>query len=398
MGDTEFQVEVAKKNSEEKDQDKKRTDKGQLLQMQKSWLEAKRRIASLEAQVNMHRLREEALVCEMVELRKSHEISQTKFDEERREWFRDMRTIQESKAQNVGKGKAEIDSLKAEIAELKSSLDDAERTRLFLLEDNGKIKQQKAKLRCDYNELKREHNKLLSSQQVLITSVRFHAIFVLTCSVGKKSVLCDRSGTENIPNRSSRNGLRGGNNFGNAVLGLSETCSICISPVSPTQSDNSNVNSLETDSKRNEGSIPRSVNIQESAVMSNVNTEEKKLIEELIEKLKHSDERNQELRKALHTVDEQCEKLVRSFQELKLRYEEKERNLTLETSMPSVALQNSSHCGRSDLETEYSAAKKDHKFLSQKLLDNGGPASNTIKRKYASCLAAFGKRSKNDLC
>lgn len=50
--------------------------------------------------------------------------------------------------------------------------------------------------------------------------------------------------------------------------------------------------------------------IQESVVMNNVNTKEKKLIEELIEKLKHSDEKNQELRKALHTVDEQCEKLV----------------------------------------------------------------------------------------
>lgn len=47
--------------------------------------------------------------------------------------------------------------------------------------------------------------------------------------------------------------------------------------------------------------------------MDNVNTEGKKLIEELIQKLKHSDERNQELRKALHAVDEQCEKLVARF-------------------------------------------------------------------------------------
>ncbi|CAG9538803.1 unnamed protein product [Cercopithifilaria johnstoni] len=384
MGDAEFQVAVVKKDLEEKDQERKRTERGKLVQMQKDWVEARKKIASLEAQVNMHRLREEALVCEMVELRKSQEVSQTKFDEERREWLRDMRAVQESKTQNADKGKAEIDLLKAEIAELKSSLDDAERTRLFLLEDNGKIKQQKAKLRCDYNELKREHNKLLSSQQTGTTSK-------------KNEVLCDRSGTENIPNRLNQNGLRGGNNFG-SVLGLSETCSICISPISPAHPNKSNVTSLEADSKHNDNSITRFVNIQESAVMSNVDTEEKKLIEELTQKLKHSDEKNQELRKALHTVDEQCEKLVRSFQELKLRYEQNERNLALNASVSCVTLQGSSQCGRSDFETGYSAAKNDHKLLSQKLLDDGGPVSNAIKRKYASCLASFGKRSKNDLC
>ncbi|VDM12866.1 unnamed protein product [Wuchereria bancrofti] len=147
MGDAEFQFAVGTTDSEEKDQERKRTELGKLVQMQKNWLEARKKIASLEAQVNMHRLREEALVCEMVELRKSQEVCQAKFDEERREWLRDMRAAQESKAENFDKGKAEIDLLKAEIAELKSSLDDAERTRLFLLEDNGKIKQQKAKLR-----------------------------------------------------------------------------------------------------------------------------------------------------------------------------------------------------------------------------------------------------------
>ncbi|KAL3982853.1 hypothetical protein ACH3XW_48795 [Acanthocheilonema viteae] len=380
MGDTEFQVAVTKKDEEENDQDRKRTERGKLMQMQKNWLEARKRIAALEAQVNMHRLREEALVCEMVELRKSQEVSRTKFDEERREWLRDVRAVQESKAQNIDKGKAEIDSLKAEIAELKSSLDDAERTRLFLLEDNGKIKQQKAKLRCDYNELKREHNKLLSSQQVGTTS-------------RTNEILCDRSGAENIPSRDNQNGLRGGNNSGNAVLGLSKTCSICISPVLSTQSNKSNVTSLETDFKRNEDSMTTSVNMQESVLMSNVNTEEKKLIEELIQKLKHSDERNQELRKALHTVDQQCEKLV----ELKLRYDEKARNLALNTSMSCVALQGSSQCERPDLETGYSATKKDHKLLSQKLLDDGGSAPNAVKRKCAPCLTAFGKRSKNDL-
>lgn len=35
----------------------------------------------------------------MVELRKSQEVSQNKFDEERREWLRDMRAVQECKAQ-----------------------------------------------------------------------------------------------------------------------------------------------------------------------------------------------------------------------------------------------------------------------------------------------------------
>ncbi|VDK86415.1 unnamed protein product, partial [Onchocerca ochengi] len=347
----EFQVASVKTDSEGKDQDKKLTERGKLLQMQKNWLEARKKIASLEAQVNMHRLREEALVCEMVELRKSQEVNQTKFDEERREWLRDLRIIQESKAQNADYDKAEIDLLKAEIAELKSSLVDAERTRLFLLEDNGKIKQQKAKLRCDYNELKREHNKLLSSQQTGTTT-------------RKSQVLCDRSGTENIPNKSNQNGLRGGNNFGTAVLGLSETYSICISPVSLTQSDNSNVTSSEADPKP---TIARSVNMQ-SVEINNVNTEEKKLIEELTEKLKHSDEKNKELREALHTVDEQCEKLVRSFQELKLRYEEMERDLAPNASVSSAALQGSSQCGQSDLGMGHSSAEMDHKFLSQKLL------------------------------
>ncbi|EFO25697.2 hypothetical protein LOAG_02785 [Loa loa] len=380
MEDAEFQVTVVKTDTEENNQDKKRTERGKLVQMQKNWLEARKKIASLEAQVNMHRLREEALVCEMVELRKNQEVSQVKFDEERREWLRNMQAAQEIKAENVDKGKAEIDLLKAEIAELKSSLNDAERTRLFLLEDNGKIKQQKAKLRCDYNELKREHNKLLSSQQAETTR--------------KSEVLHDRSGTENIPNKGNQNGLRGGNNFGNAVLGLSETHSICISPASPKQSDNSNVTNLEADSKRNEDSVARSVNMQESAVMNNVNTEEKKLIGELIEKLKHSDKKNQELRKALHTVDEQCEKLL----ELKLRYEEKERNLALSASISSVAPQDSNQCGRSDLEMGHSATEKEQKFLSQKFLDDMGSSSNAVKRKYASCITAFGKRSKNDLC
>ncbi|VIO87523.1 Uncharacterized protein BM_BM9164 [Brugia malayi] len=379
MGDAEFQVAVVTTDLEEKDEERKQTERGKLVQMQKNWLKARKKIASLEAQVNMHRLREEALVCEMVELRKSQEVSQAKFDEERREWLRNMRAAQESKAENFDKGKTEINLLKAEIAELKSCLNDAERTRLFLLEDNGKIKQQKAKLRCDYNELKREHNKLLFSQQTRTTS-------------RKSEVLCDRNGTENIPNRSSQNGLISGNKFENSVLGLSETCSICISPISLTQSDNSNVTIMEANSKRSEDSLVRSG----SVIMKN--TEEKKLIGELIEKLKHSDEKNQELRKALHTVDEQCEKLVRSFQELKLRCEEKERNLALSASMSSVIMQDSSQYGRSDLETEHFTAEKDHRSLSQKLLDDVCPASNSVKRKYASCLTALGKRSKNDLC
>ncbi|KAK6111229.1 hypothetical protein QQG55_42835 [Brugia pahangi] len=379
MGDAEFQAAVVTTDLEEKDEERKQTERGKLVQMQKNWLKARKKIASLEAQVNMHRLREEALVCEMVELRKSQEVSQAKFDEERREWLRDMRAAQDSKAENFDKGKTEINLLKAEIAELKSCLDDAERTRLFLLEDNGKIKQQKAKLRCDYNELKREHNKLLFSQQTRTTS-------------RKSEVLCDRNGTENIPNRSSQNGLISGNKFENSVLSLSETCSICISPISLTQSDNSNVTIMEANSKRSEDSLVRSG----SVIMKN--TEEKKLIGELIEKLKHSDEKNQELRKALHTVDEQCEKLVRSFQELKLRCEEKERNLALSASMSSVIIQDSSQYGRSDLETEHSTAEKDHRSLSQKLLDDVCPASNSVKRKYASCLTALGKRSKNDLC
>uniref|UniRef100_A0A912HHU5 Bm9164 n=1 Tax=Brugia malayi TaxID=6279 RepID=A0A912HHU5_BRUMA len=379
MGDAEFQVAVVTTDLEEKDEERKQTERGKLVQMQKNWLKARKKIASLEAQVNMHRLREEALVCEMVELRKSQEVSQAKFDEERREWLRNMRAAQESKAENFDKGKTEINLLKAEIAELKSCLNDAERTRLFLLEDNGKIKQQKAKLRCDYNELKREHNKLLFSQQTRTTS-------------RKSEVLCDRNGTENIPNRSSQNGLISGNKFENSVLGLSETCSICISPISLTQSDNSNVTIMEANSKRSEDSLVRSVSMQGSVIMKN--TEEKKLIGELIEKLKHSDEKNQELRKALHTVDEQCEKLV----ELKLRCEEKERNLALSASMSSVIMQDSSQYGRSDLETEHFTAEKDHRSLSQKLLDDVCPASNSVKRKYASCLTALGKRSKNDLC
>ncbi|MCP9265583.1 hypothetical protein DINM_020913 [Dirofilaria immitis] len=348
--------------------------------MQKNWLEARKKIASLEAQ---HRLREEALVCEMVELRRSQEVNQTKFDEERREWLRDMRVIQESKAQNVGNDKVEIDLLKAEIAELKSSLNDAERTRLFLLEDNGKIKQQKAKLRCDYNELKREHNKLLSSQQAGTTS-------------RKNEVLCDRSGMENIPKRGNQNGVRDGSNFGTAVLGLSETCSICISPTSLTQSDNSNVTVLETNSKRVKDSIARSVNMQ--CRNEQCKHRRKKLIEELTKKLKHSDEKNKKLREALHTVDEQCEKLVRSFQGLKLRYEEKERNFAQNALISNSALQGSSQCGRSNLGTERPSDEKNHKFLSQKLLDDGSSASNAIKRKYTSCLTAFGKRSKSDLC
>ncbi|KAM3725401.1 Agglutinin receptor [Dirofilaria immitis] len=367
-----FQVATVTPDSEENDQDKKRTERGKLIQMQKNWLEARKKIASLEAQVNMHRLREEALVCEMVELRRSQEVNQTKFDEERREWLRDMRVIQESKAQNVGNDKVEIDLLKAEIAELKSSLNDAERTRLFLLEDNGKIKQQKAKLRCDYNELKREHNKLLSSQQAGTTS-------------RKNEVLCDRSGMENIPKRGNQNGVRDGSNFGTAVLGLSETCSICISPTSLTQSDNSNVTVLETNSKRVKDPIARSVNMQDSVVMNSVNTEEKKLIEELTKKLKHSDEKNKKLREALHTVDEQCEKLVG----LKLRYEEKERNFAQNALISNSALQGSSQCGRSNLGTERPSDEKNHKFLSQKLLDDGSSASNAIKRKYTSCLTAF---------
>ncbi|VDM17819.1 unnamed protein product [Wuchereria bancrofti] len=125
---------------------------------------------------------------------------------------------------------------------------------------------------------------------------------------------------------------------------------------------------MEANSKRSEDSVARSVNMQGSVIMKN--TDEEKLIGELIEKLKHSDEKNQELRKALHTVDEQCEKLVRSFQELKLRYEEKERNLALSASMSRVVTQSSSQYGRSDLETEHSIAEKDHRFLSQKLLVN----------------------------
>lgn len=52
MGDSEFQV-IIKKDLEEKDQDEKRTERGKLVQMQKNWLEARKKIASLEAQVNM---------------------------------------------------------------------------------------------------------------------------------------------------------------------------------------------------------------------------------------------------------------------------------------------------------------------------------------------------------
>lgn len=44
--------------------------------------------------------------------------------------------------------------------------------------------------------------------------------------------------------------------------------------------------------------------------MNSLNTEEKKLMEELLHKFKKSNERNQELWKALHVIDEQCEKLV----------------------------------------------------------------------------------------
>uniref|UniRef100_A0A915PS73 Uncharacterized protein n=1 Tax=Setaria digitata TaxID=48799 RepID=A0A915PS73_9BILA len=367
-------------DSEEKDQDKNRTERGKLVQMQKNWLEARKKIASLEAQVNMHRLREEALICEMVELRKNQEISQTKFDEERREWLRDLRAVQESRAQNADDDKVQIESLKAEIAELKSSLDDAERTRLFLLEDNGKIKQQKAKLRCDYNELKREHNKLLSSQQAATTR--------------RNEVLCDRSATENIPNRGIQNVPRNEGNFGAGVLGLSETYSICILPVLPAQSDNSNASGLEADSKQDGNSVVTYVNMQEGVVLNNANTEEKKLIEELTAKLKNSDEKNKELRKALYTVDEQCEKLV----ELKLRYEEKERNLALNASASGVAQQGSSHSEKSDLATGFPATKKNHIFLSQNFLDDESLASNAVKRKHTSCSTAFGKRSKNDLC
>lgn len=47
--------------------------------------------------------------------------------------------------------------------------------------------------------------------------------------------------------------------------------------------------------------------------MNNINTEDRKLIDELTEKLKRSDKKNHELRKALLTVDEQCEKLVVRF-------------------------------------------------------------------------------------
>lgn len=54
--------------------------------------------------------------------------------------------------------------------------------------------------------------------------------------------------------------------------------------------------------------------------------------------------------------------LQRSFQELKLRYEEKERNLA-----PNTSVQGSSQPGRSDLEMGLSQAEKD-KFLSQKVL------------------------------
>lgn len=53
MGDAEFQVVVVKKDSEEKDQNRKRTECGKMVQIQKDWLEARKRIASLEAQVNM---------------------------------------------------------------------------------------------------------------------------------------------------------------------------------------------------------------------------------------------------------------------------------------------------------------------------------------------------------
>lgn len=52
MGDAEFQVAV-KKDSEEKDQERKQAERAKLVQMQKDWLEARKRIASLEAQVNM---------------------------------------------------------------------------------------------------------------------------------------------------------------------------------------------------------------------------------------------------------------------------------------------------------------------------------------------------------
>lgn len=38
----------------------------------------------------------------------------------------------------------------------------------------------------------------------------------------KSGVLCDKSGTENIPNIDIQNGLRNGNNFGSSILGLSE--------------------------------------------------------------------------------------------------------------------------------------------------------------------------------
>lgn len=60
--------------------------------------------------------------------------------------------------------------------------------------------------------------------------------------------------------------------------------------------------------------------------------------------------------------------LQRSFQELKLRYEEKERILASNASLSCVALQGSSQSRRSDFEMGHAAAKKDHKLLSQNLI------------------------------
>lgn len=51
MGDADFQVSCVKTGSE--DLDKKRNEREKFVQMQKNWLEARKKNASLEAQVNM---------------------------------------------------------------------------------------------------------------------------------------------------------------------------------------------------------------------------------------------------------------------------------------------------------------------------------------------------------
>ncbi|VDN01259.1 unnamed protein product [Thelazia callipaeda] len=393
MEDSEFEVGVAKTMSNEKELCQKQTESGKLWQVQKNWLEARKKIASLEAQINMHillqfshRLREESLVCEMVDLRRNQEINQAKFDEERREWLRDIREFQRNKLQNSDIGNVEIAKLKAEIAELKSSLDDAERTRMFLLEDNGKIKQQKAKLRCDYNTLKREHSKLLLSHQSGAASM-------------KREILCDRNGAGNSMSYCSENRSECRVNFGSAVLGLSETCNICIPAVTSTEFTVSNNQNVKSTSDCNTNSTVRSLDTQVLLYYYSGCSLWLFCVVELTEKLKRASERNSDLQKALRIVDAQCEKLVRSFQELKLRYKTKKSDRLLKSrSEINIIPPACSSSERSDTDLGHSTLERNCMLLYRNFQDNGSDASDAVKRSYTPCLSTVRKRPRNDLC